>query len=200
MKSVVLHIEDPEHSKQVAAQVAEKKPTLHVLVNNAGIMRVDDLTAGIDDGNLTSTINANLLGPIRLTAALVPHLKAQPASTVINVTSGLAFVPLALTAVYCATKAALHSYTDSLRYQLQGTSVEVLELIPPYVQTELLNGQDDPRAMPLKDYIDETMELLPQATTEITVERAQALRGAAASGKYDVVFRNMNDAFTAQPA
>ena len=150
MKSVVLNIEDAENIKQVAAHVVAENPSLNVLINNAGIMRIDDLTAGIDEKDLTSTITTNLFGPIRLTAALIPHLKAQPASTVINVSSGLAFVPLSPTAVYSATKAALHSYTDSLRYQLQKTSVEVLELIPPYVQTELLNGKDDPRAMPLK--------------------------------------------------
>ena len=197
MKSIVLDIEDPENIKQVAAQVVAENPALNVLMNNAGIMRVDTLTAGIDEKNLVATITTNLLGPIRLTAALIEHLKAQSHATVINVTSGLAFVPLAPTAVYSATKAALHSFTESLRYQLQKTSVEVLELIPPYVQTELLNGKDDPRAMPLADYIAESMKLLETATTEICVERVMPLRGAAASGKYEQVHKGMNDAMSA---
>src|SRR5208337_814961 len=107
-------------------------------------------------------ITTNLLGPIRLTGALLPLLSRQPRSTVMTVSSGLAFLPLAMTPSYCATKAAVHSYTLSLRWQLRGTSTEVIELIPPYVQTRLGGPQQakDPRAMPLADFIAETMELL----------------------------------------
>src|SRR5471030_752434 len=107
-------------------------------------------------------ITTNLLGPIRLTAALLPHLRKQSRATIINVTSGLAFVPLPIAPTYSATKAALHSYTESLRVQFKGTPVEFLEIIPPYVQTELGGSAQaaDPRAMPLKDYIAETMAIL----------------------------------------
>jgi uncharacterized oxidoreductase len=117
-----------------------------------------------------------------------------------TVTSGLAFVPLALTPTYCSTKAAIHSHTESLRYQLKSTNIEVVELAPPYVQTELMgSGQaSTPRAMPLKDYLTETIEILntqPNAT-EIHVERVKPLRFAAANGKekYDAFFQQFNDA------
>ena len=114
-----------------------------------------------------ATIATNLLGPIRLTAALLPHLLATAAATIMNVSSGLAFVPLAMTPTYSATKAAIHSYTQSLRYQLKDTPVEVLELIPPYVQTDLMGSRqaNDPRAMPLADYIAEVMDIIKTQPT-----------------------------------
>jgi uncharacterized oxidoreductase len=142
-------------------------------------------------------VATNLLGPIRLTATLLPTLLSQPRAAIMTVSSGLAFVPLAVTPTYCATKAAIHSYTQSLRYQLQYTSVEVLELIPPYVQTELLGrGQlRDPNAVPLKDFISETMHILKHfpEITEICVERVKALRRAEASGNYETFFKTFND-------
>ena len=116
-------------------------PALNVLINNAGIMRTEKLQAQQEDlADAESIVATNLLGPIRLTAALLPLLQKQPYSAIMNVSSGLAFVPLAPTPTYCATKAAIHSYTQSLRYQLRGTTTEVLELIPPYVATDLLDG------------------------------------------------------------
>src|SRR5438034_10980129 len=107
---------------------------------------------------LTSTVATNLLGPIRLTSALIEHLKKRAKATVIYNTSALAFVPLALTAVYSSTKAALHSYVLSQRYKLKATSVSVLEIAPPWVQTDLLNSNEEPRAMPLKEFIEETIK------------------------------------------
>ena len=109
-----------------------------------------------------ATVTTNLLGPIRLTAALLPSLRTQPRATIMNVSSGLAFVPLAMTPTYCATKAAIHSYTQSLRYQFKATKVEVIELIPPYVQTTLMGDQQakDPNAMPLNEFITEVMGIL----------------------------------------
>src|SRR5208282_6267324 len=118
-------------------------------------------------------------------------------AAIMTVSSGLAFVPLAMTPTYCATKAAIHSYTQSLRYQLQHTSMEVLELIPPYVQTELLGpGQlTDPNAMPLKDFISEMMHILKHSpeVTEICVQRVRPLRRAEANGNYDTFFKTFND-------
>jgi len=140
----------------------------------------------------------NLLGPIRLSGALLPLLRRQARSTIMTVSSGLAFLPLAMTPTYCATKAALHSYTLSLRLQLRGTNTEVIELIPPYVQTELMGPQqaDDPRAMPLYDFITEVMEILRTQpnTVEVCVERVKALRFAAESGRFDAVFLGLNEA------
>lgn len=195
MQSIALDIEKADGIQRFAAQVVERFPRLNVLINNAGIMRAENLKAEpVDLTAAEAIIATNLLGPIRLTAALLPHLKQQASATVINVSSGLAFVPLVLTPTYNATKAALHSYTQSLRYQLRSTRVEVLEIIPPYVQTELMNGAEDPRAMPLKDFIAETMSILGQQPTppEICVERVKGLRFAAESGKYDATFNGLN--------
>jgi uncharacterized oxidoreductase len=197
MKSAVLDIENAANIRTFAAQIAKEFPALNVLINNAGIMRVENLRAQADDlADAESIITTNLLGPIRLTAALTPLLRKQPHSTVINVSSGLAFVPLAPTPAYCATKAALHSYTQSQRYQFKGTTTEFLELIPPYVATDLLNGASDPRAMPLNEYIVEVMKILKTqpAVQEICVERVKALRFAADSGNYDAVFNGLNEA------
>lgn len=126
--------------------------------------------------DITDAVTTNLLGPIRLTSALVEHLKKQPRATVIYNTSALAFVPLALAAVYSCTKAALHSYVLSQRYRLKGTSVRVLELAPPWVQTDLLNSNEEPRAMPLREFIEETIKVLGTDAEEILVESAMPFR------------------------
>jgi uncharacterized oxidoreductase len=128
------------------------------------------------DTNISSSVATNLLGPIRLTSALIEHLKQQPKSTIIYNTSALAFVPLALTAVYSATKAALHSYVLSQRYKLKATSVSVLEIAPPWVQTDLLNSREEPLAMPLTEFIEETIKALGTDAEEILVERAKPFR------------------------
>ena len=138
MKSLTLDIEDPVDIRAFAAQAAAEFPTLNVLINNAGIMRPENLLAQQSDlADSEATITTNLLGPIRLTAALLPHLQRQPHAAIVNVSSGLAFLPLALTPTYCATKAAIHSYTQSLRFQLEETGVEVIELMPPAVKTDM---------------------------------------------------------------
>lgn len=197
MKSLALNVEDPAAIRAFAAQVAAEFPALNVLINNAGIMRPENLLAQREDlADAEAIVATNLLGPIRLTAALLPLLQQQPRATIVNVSSGLAFVPLALTPTYCATKAAIHSYTESLRYQLRGTRVEVLELIPPYVATHLMSGADDPRAMPLDKFIAEVMGILKTHPTppEICVENVKGLRLAAGCGRYEAVFAGMNAA------
>jgi len=176
MDSVEMDISDPANIAAVTKKLIADYPALNVLINNAGIMLIDDASGKIDDQLLTSTITTNLLGPIRLTSALIEHLKKQPKAAIIYNTSALAFVPLALTAVYSATKAALHSYVLSQRYKLKGTSVNILEIAPPWVQTDLLNSKEEPRAMPLKDFIEETMKLLATDAKEIVVEQAQLFR------------------------
>lgn len=194
---MTLDIEDAAGIQTFAKQAAEKYPKLNVLINNAGIMKLEDLRTAAGTAVAEQTIAINLLGPIRLTAALLPLLRLQPHSTIMTVSSGLAFVPLAPTPTYCATKAAIHSYTQSLRYQLKDTTTEVVELIPPYVATDLMKSSaGDPRAMPLDKFIAEVMEILetqPDAT-EICVENVKRLRFAAESGHYDAVFKGMNDA------
>ena len=205
MKSIPFDIADPESIRAFAARLEKDFPALNVVINNAGIMRTEKMLEQRDDlGDAEATIATNLLGPIRLTAALLPLLQKQSRATVMTVSSGLAFVPLAMTPTYCATKAAIHSYTQSLRYQLQGTKVEVLELIPPYVQTELMGEHqaNDPRAMPLKDFIKEVMSILetkPDAN-EICVEKVKPLRYAAEGGqeKYEQFFQTFNNAMKAE--
>jgi uncharacterized oxidoreductase len=197
MASMTLDIENPAAIRSFAAELATRYPALNVLINNAGIMRVEKLQAQPEElADVEITITTNLLGPIRLTAALLPVLARQPYSAIMNVSSGLAFVPLAPTPTYCATKAAIHSYTESLRYQLKATTTEILELIPPYVATDLLGGGADPRAMPLDKFIAEVMEILKSqpTATEICVENVNGLRFAAQSGHYDAVFKGLNDA------
>jgi len=197
MTSLTLDIEDPASIRSFAAEVTRQYPSLNVLINNAGIMRVEKLLSQQEDlADAEAIITTNLLGPIRLTAALLPLLQKQPYSVIMNVSSGLAFVPLTATPTYSATKAAIHSYTQSLRYQLRGTSTEVLELAPPYVATDLLGGGSDPRAMPLDKFVAEVMEIIktkPDAT-EICVENVKRLRFAAESGHYDDVFNGLNEA------
>jgi uncharacterized oxidoreductase len=198
MKFLTLDIEDAAAIRAFAAKVAAEFPALNVLINNAGIMRPENV---LEEQNLLDAeaiVTTNLLGPIRLTAALLPLLRKQPHSTVINVSSGLAFVPLALTPTYSATKAAIHSYTCSLRYQLKDTTTEVLEIIPPYVQTDLLGGAEDPRAMPLKDFIAQTIEILNTQPTpaENCVKNVHGLRFAEAGGNFDAVFKGLNDGFS----
>jgi uncharacterized oxidoreductase len=192
----VLDVESPSGIAAFAVQVTKDHPDLNVLVNNAGIMRAEAVTEGSGHiADADAMIATNLLGPIRLTAALLPHLMRQAQATVINVTSGLAFVPLAATPTYSATKAGLHSYTQSLRHQLKGTSVEILELAPPMVQTDLMPGQaTNPHGMPLADYVTEVMGLLGQSPTptEVCVERVQFLRRAEADQKFDAVFAMLN--------
>ena len=199
MKSLTVDMTDAGGIRSFAARLETEFPALNVLINNAGIMAPENLLAPSDDSNVAeATIMTNLLGPIRLTAALLPMFLKQSHATVMNVTSGLAFVPLAMTPTYCAAKAAVHSYTESLRHQLRETAVEVIELAPPYVATHLMGEQQaaDPRAMPLDEFISEVMSILATqpGATEILVKRVEPLRFAAVGGpeKYADVFQGLN--------
>ncbi|MGN6356562.1 MAG: SDR family oxidoreductase, partial [Novosphingobium sp.] len=169
-------------------------PTVNVLVNNAGIMRSEELTHARDLADAEATIATNVLGPIRLINALIEHLAAQPAAAIVNVTSGLAFVPLVSAPTYSATKAFLHSYTVSLRRALEGR-VEVIELAPPAVQTSLTPGQETRAGyQPLHEFADEVMALFARQPTppEILVERVGFLRDAEAEGRFEAALRQLN--------
>jgi uncharacterized oxidoreductase len=197
MASIVLDIQDKADIAAFARDAVERFPALNVVINNAGIMKDEDVTATEDHLAVAEeTIVTNLLGPIRLTAALLPHLLRQPQSTVMTVSSGLAFVPMVVTPSYSATKAAIHSYSMALREQLAGTSTQVIELAPPYVQTELRGPEQavDPMAMPLADFIAEVMTILEtQADAhEVIVERCKPLRFAAENGNLAGVFAMLN--------
>lgn len=196
MAWATLDVADAGAIAAFAAQVVKDHPGMNVLINNAGIMQAEDLTAEpFSLETAEATIATNLLGPIRLTMALLPHLQVQAASTVMTVTSGLAFIPLVATPTYNATKAAIHSWTQSLRTQLSGTSVEVLELAPPAVATDLMPGHaENPNSMPLADYTAEVIGLIEAGNTprgEILVERVKPLRFAEANG-YEAVYGMLN--------
>ena len=200
MKAAVLDISNGDAIRTFAEKLKKDYPALNVVIHNAGIMKPESLKDGAV-ADAEAMVTTNLLGPIRLNAALLPFLLQQQNPVIMTVSSGLAFVPLAMTPTYCATKAAIHSYTQSMRYQLKDTAVQVLELIPPYVQTELQGARQasDPNAMPLNDYISETMSILENSpnATEICVERVKPLRSAEASGQYDGFFKKFNDGMTA---
>ena len=195
MSAEVLDIENPEAIKSFAANLIAKYPKLNAVLHNAGVMQNEDVKLGNTDV-AESTIAINLLGPIRLNSALLPHLLQQPAATVLTVTSGLAYVPLSMTPTYCATKAAIHSYTLSLRFQLRDTGVQVIEIIPPYVQTELMGDRqkNDPMAMPLADYLHDTLTVLRDQpdVKEIIIDRVKPLRTAPESGDFDNFFNTFN--------
>lgn len=194
MHALTLDVESAEGVADFAKRVLAAHPGLNVLINNAGIMRFETLGTQRDLGDAEATITTNLLGPIRLIDALVDHLAAQPDAAIVNVTSGLAFVPLVDTPTYCATKAAIHSYTVAMRDALQGR-VEVIELAPPAVQTGLTPGQETrPGYQPLDEFADEVLSLFGQTPTpsEILVERVKFLRNAESEGRFDATFGQLN--------
>lgn len=198
MSSVALDITDAQDVVRVAATLIKDHPDLNVLINNAGIMQIDDAGSQIDDDLITATIATNLAGPIRLTGALIEHLKGQPAATILMVSSVLGFTPMAMTAVYSSTKAAMHSYAQSLRFKLRHSSVRVREVIPPWVRTDLLNSREEPRAMPLDAFIEETMQALATDADEVMVARAKVLRDLAGPNEAAFV-RSFNEQLE-QPA
>lgn len=196
LQTLSVDMADPQSIARLADEARQKFPDLNVLINNAGMMQSENLRDPASLAQAEATIATNFLGPVRLTLALLPHLAARPEAAVLNVTSGLAFLPLATTPTYCATKAALHAWTESLRWQLRKTSVKVHEIVPPYVQTGLTGARQasDPRAMPLEDYLAETLDLIarnPDAP-EILVERVLPLREAERRGGYDEFFKQFN--------
>jgi uncharacterized oxidoreductase len=194
MHAMQLDVESPSAIAAFAERLLAVHPDLNVLVNNAGLMRLEELDHRRDLRDAETTITTNLLGPIRLTDALIEHLTARGDGVVINVTSGLAFVPLITTPTYSATKAALHSYTVSLREVLRG-KVEVIELAPPAVQTELTPGQSTRAGyQPLESFADEVMTLFAQQPTppEILVERVRWARFAEAERRFDETVTRLN--------
>lgn len=187
IEGVELDISDLADIERVAAQLIVDHPTLNVLVNNAGVMPFDDASGPIDDAVSRRIIDTNLLGPIRLTSALIEHLKRQPRATIIHNTSVLAYLPLATTAVYSATKAALHSYALSQRFMLRDTSVTVQEIAPPWVDTDLIKKSGDPRAMPLPIFIEKTMAKLATDAEEVIVDEIRGLRDNPGSGEHALI-------------
>jgi len=193
-----LDLDDPASLAHASAEMRTRFPELNVLIANAGISRPEDLTAeSWDASDAEAIVNTNILGVLRATAAFLPILTRQPGATIIATSSNLAFVPRADFPTYCASKAFLHSWLQSLRHQLRKVPIEVLELAPPYVQTELTGTQQasDARAMPLSAYIAEVMQLLElrvHPRDEVLVERDRARRWAEREGRYEATFAAMN--------
>jgi short-subunit dehydrogenase involved in D-alanine esterification of teichoic acids len=196
LDTVQIDTADPASIDFAAKEVLDRHPDVNILVTMAGIMRIEDwrqpesfLAAA------ESVITTNVLGPIRLIAAFIEHLRAQPDATIVTVSSGLAFAPLKVTPSYNASKAAIHMLSESVRLQLAGTTVKVVELVPPAVRTSLLPGQEASQfAMPLDEFVTEVLALLqarPEAS-EIQVERVKFLRYGEARGDYDRVVETLN--------
>jgi len=194
--TVQIDTTDADSIRSAASEVLAAHPDLNVIVTMAGVMRVEDWSepSGFLD-NAERTIVTNVLGPIRLIAAFIEHLRSRPDATIVTVSSGLAFAPLRATPSYNASKAAIHMLSESLRLQLAGSTVKVVELEPPSVQTDLMPGQKESDfAMPLDAFITEVIELFetqPDAT-EIQVENVKFLRYGEARGDYDQVVATLN--------
>jgi uncharacterized oxidoreductase len=193
MAAIELDITDPASIDRAAAKLVHDYPGLNVLFNNAGIMLPDEAAARIDDMLLVDTVTTNLMGPIRMSSALVGHLKRKNDAVIVYTGSVLGFVPLVFTAVYSATKAALHSYALSQRFLLKGTGIRVLEMAPPWVRTDLMNSREAEQAMPLDQFIAETMAVFATDADEILVESARPFRANVGPEEHGFV-----DTFNAQ--
>ena len=196
LDTVQIDTTDPASIESAAKEVLARHPDLNVLVAMAGIMRIEDWhQPGSFLASAESVVTTNVLGPIRLIAAFIEHLQAQPDATIVTVSSGLAFTPLRMTPSYNASKAAIHMLSESIRLQLADTTVKIVELEPPAVRTSLLPGQEESAfAMPLDEFVAEAVALLeaqPDAK-EIQVERVKFLRYGEARGDYDQVVQALN--------
>ncbi|PTL71482.1 oxidoreductase [Rathayibacter caricis DSM 15933] len=186
LHAIELDIADPESIARARASLELTHPDLNVLVNNAGIMLREDLLDPSDVGIAEQHVQTNLLGTIRMVYAFAPVLAGRDGAAILTLSSALAFVPWAATPTYSATKAALHSFTESARIALAGAGVQVVEIVPPAVRTALLGQEDSQQAMPLDEYVSEVLALLrenPDAR-ELVVENARWARDAAANGTY----------------
>lgn len=190
-----LDVGDAGDIARFAKEIVARFPALNVVMNNAGMMQYEDIGKARDLAGVEASVEVNLLGPIRLIDAFVDHLSHQADAAIVNVTSGLGFVPMAAAATYCATKAALHSYTLSLRTVLDG-KVEVIELAPPAVRTELTPGQSEREYyLPLDTFIEQVMErfLIVPTPQEILVPNVVPFRTAEREGRVDEMMARLNE-------
>ncbi|RYE01031.1 MAG: SDR family NAD(P)-dependent oxidoreductase, partial [Sphingobacteriaceae bacterium] len=186
-------VSDAAGREELANWILHNHPETNILMNNAGVQLDLDMTKTVDLSRIQTEIDTNLIAPIHLTSLLAQHLATKPAAYIINISSGLAFAPLAFMPVYCATKAAVHSVTLSLRHQLKNTSVKVFEIAPPAVDTELGHDRRDDKAqshggLPIADFIAEAMEALKNDVYEAPIGMAKGLRA-----QRELLFDKMNN-------
>ncbi len=179
--------------EELADWVLQNHPEINVLMNNAGVQLFTDMTKPVDLDRIQSEIETNVIAPIHLTSLFAEHLSHKDNAVIINISSGLAFAPLAFMPVYCATKAAVHSLTLSLRHQLKNTSVKVFEIIPPSVDTELGHDRREDKneshgGLPIADFITEAMEALKNDIFEAPIGQSKGLRE-----KREALFEAMNN-------
>jgi uncharacterized oxidoreductase len=194
MEFLRLDVSDTGGIHRFVDRVQRDFPDLNVLVNNAGAMALEDV-ASADPSTASAVMNTNLLGPMVLTSLLLPTLRTHARGAIINVTSALAFVPLAMAPTYSATKAGLHSYTEALRFQLRDKGIQVIEVAPPRVETEMDGPGGDGYTVTVDDFVAQVIAQLaaePEAT-EIVVDAARALRNAERDGVYDQLFAAVNN-------
>lgn len=187
MDSVALDVTNASSIKSAAKEVLSRYPALNVVINNAGIMPFDNAAAELDDDMATTLLNTNLLGTVRVSSAFVEHLKQQPDAVLINNSSIQAFLPLVTNALYSATKAAIHSYTLSQRFLLRDVGVKVIEISPPWVDTDLIYKSGDSRAMPLADFIQQTFDKLATDSIEAIVDSVLPARANQGVNEHEMV-------------
>jgi uncharacterized oxidoreductase len=186
LAAVELDVTDPVSVRAAFDDVTTRFPDVDVLVNNAGIALYEDLRTGESLDAAIDVITTNLIGPLRMSSLFVPFFATRGGGTVVNVGSGLGFVPLPASPTYSATKAAIHSYSETQRVQLAGSGIDVVEIVPPAVRTEFGGQQDDDRAMPLPAFLDGVMAILRQEpdVEQVVVDEAKPFRFAEAQGTY----------------
>jgi uncharacterized oxidoreductase len=177
----ICDVADEKQRTALYEWVVTHYPGLNVLMNNAGIQLATDLTQPVHLDNVNREVETNFIAPIHLASLFAAHLAAKADGVIINITSGLAFVPIAFMPVYCATKAGMHSLTMSLRYQLRNTAVKVFEIAPPSTDTELGHERREDKSqshggLPVHEFLAEAMEALEQDKLEAPIAQSKGLR------------------------
>lgn len=191
----VSDVADAAQRIELAAWICENHPETNILINNAGIQLNTDLTNTIKLDRVQSEIETNFIGPAHLASLFVPHFTGKHNSAIINITSGLAYVPIAHIAVYCASKAAMHSLTISLRYQLKKTGIKVFEIAPPEVDTELGHDRREDKnqshgGIPVDEFVDAAIAALKNDEYEAPIGASVGLRA-----KREDIFEQLNSRF-----
>ncbi len=188
----VCDVSDDSERTELARWAISEYPDINILINNAGVQLVADLTRPVDLLRIRSEVETNLIAPIHLTSLVARHLADKREAAIINISSGLAFTPIAFMPIYCATKAAIHSLTLSLRHQLRETGVKVFEIAPPSVDTELgsdrrTNKEETHGGMPVTEFIAAAMDAIENDVMEAPIGPAAGMREMR-----EMLFEKMN--------